>query len=264
MSSPTPRMIAVKDGAIGWMIFNNPERMNAVSLDMWEAVPKIIAEFESDPDIRVIVLKGAGDRAFVAGADISQFEAQRNNPESVATYEDATTLAFETIARAERPTIAMIDGYCIGGGLGIALSCDFRFAAEGSTFGIPAAKLGLAYAASGTRRLVDIVGPAFAKEIFFTARRFTCDEALSMGLINRVFSRDTLEAQTRDTCAIIAENAPLTVMTAKKVVDETLKAPENFDAQYCDQLIERCFSSEDYAEGRKAFMEKRKPQFKGR
>lgn len=264
MPSPTTRMIAKKDGAIGWMIFNNPERLNAVSLDMWQAVPKIIADFEADPEIKVIVLTGAGGKAFVAGADISQFEAQRGDPASVITYEDATTLAFETIARAERPTIAMIDGYCIGGGLGIALSCDLRFPAQGSTFGIPAAKLGLAYAASGTRRLVDIVGPAYAKEIFFTARRFTHDEALAMGLINRVFTREALEAETLATCATIGDNAPLTVMTAKKIVDETRKAPGNFDAAYCDTLIARCFGSEDYAEGRTAFMEKRKPVFKGR
>lgn len=264
MPSPTPRMIAKKDNAIGWMIFNNPDRLNAVSLDMWQAVPKIIAHFESDPEIKVIVLTGAGGKAFVAGADISQFEAQRGDPASVVTYEDATTIAFETIARAERPTIAMIDGYCIGGGLGIALSCDLRFASEGSTFGIPAAKLGLAYAASGTRRLVDVVGPAYAKEIFFTARRFTHDEALAMGLINRVFTREALEAETRTTCATIGDNAPLTVMTAKKIVDETRKAPGNFDAARCDELIARCFASEDYAEGRTAFMEKRKPVFKGR
>jgi enoyl-CoA hydratase/carnithine racemase len=257
-------MIARKDGAIGWMIFNNPDRLNAVSLDMWEAVPKIVADFEADPEIRVIVLTGAGGKAFVAGADISQFEAQRADPASVVTYENATTIAFETIARADRPTIAMIDGYCIGGGLGIALSCDLRFASEGSTFGIPAAKLGLAYAASGTRRLVDVVGPAYAKEIFFTARRFTHDEALSMGLINRVFAREALESETRATCATIAENAPLTVMTAKRIVDETRKAPENFDADYCDRLIARCFASADYAEGRTAFMEKRKPVFRGK
>tara|TARA_R110000868_G_scaffold161551_5_gene392117 strand:+ start:635 stop:1438 length:804 start_codon:yes stop_codon:yes gene_type:complete len=263
-TSPTPRVIVKKDGAIGWMIFNNPERLNAVSLDMWQAIPSIIASFEADAEIKTIVLTGAGGKAFVAGADISQFEAQRGDPASVVTYEDATTLAFETIARAERPTIAMIDGFCIGGGLGIALSCDLRFASAGSTFGIPAAKLGLAYAASGTRRLVDIVGPAYAKEIFFTARRFTHDEALAMGLINRVFARDALEAEVRATCATIADNAPLTVMTAKKIVDETRKAPENFDAAFCDQLIERCFHSQDYAEGRTAFMEKRKAVFKGR
>lgn len=264
MPSPTPRMIARKDGAIGWMIFNNPERLNAVSLDMWEAVPAIVSEFEADPEIRVIVLTGAGDKAFVAGADISQFGETRSSAAGVQSYEDATTVAFETIAHADRPTIAMIDGYCIGGGLGIALSCDLRFAAEGSTFGIPAAKLGLAYGASGTRRLVDVVGPSYAKEIFFTARRFTCDEAIGMGLVNRVFPRSELETQVRDTCAIIAENAPLTVMTAKRIVDETRKAPENFDMRYCDQLIQRCFASEDYAEGRMAFMEKRKPRFKGK
>lgn len=264
LPSPTPRMIVEKSGSIGWMIFNNPDRLNAVSLDMWQAVPKIIADFEADADIKTIVLKGAGGKAFVAGADISQFEAQRGDPASVITYEDATTAAFDAIAKAERPTIAMIDGYCIGGGLGIALSCDLRFASEGSTFGIPAAKLGLAYAASGTRRLVDIVGPAYAKEIFFTARRFTHDEALAMGLINRVFAREALDTETRATCDTIAANAPLTVMTAKKIVDETLKAPDNFDAAMCDKLIERCFHSEDYAEGRTAFMEKRKAVFKGR
>jgi enoyl-CoA hydratase/carnithine racemase len=257
-------MIARKDGAIGWMIFNNPDRLNAVSFDMWEAVPKIVADFEADPEIRVIVLTGAGGKAFVAGADISQFGETRSSAAGVRAYEDATGIAFETLARAERPTIAMIDGYCIGGGLGIALSCDLRFASEGSTFGIPAAKLGLAYGAGGTRRLVDVVGTAFAKEIFFTARRFSHEEALTMGLVNRVFARETLEAQTRATCATIAENAPLTVMTAKKIVDETRKAPENFDGAYCDQLIARCFASEDYAEGRTAFMEKRKPVFKGR
>jgi len=263
LTSPTPRMIVEKTGTIGWMIFNNPDRLNAVSLDMWQAVPKIIADFEADPEIRTIVLTGAGDKAFVAGADISQFEAQRGDPASVVTYEDATNLAFGTIARAARPTIAMIDGYCIGGGLGIALSCDMRFAAHGSTFGIPAAKLGLAYAAAGTRRLVDVVGPAFAKEIFFTARRFTHDEALAMGLINRAFSRDALKEEVLNLCATIADNAPLTVMTAKRIVDETLKAPGNFDADMCEELIERCFHSKDYAEGRTAFMEKRKANFKG-
>ena len=264
IASPTPRMIAEKTGAIGWMIFNNPERLNAVSLDMWQAVPEIVAAFDADPDIRVIVLKGAGDKAFVAGADISQFGESRSSAEGIEAYENATTRAFDAIAEAQKPTIAMIDGYCIGGGLGIALSCDLRFAAEHSTFSIPAAKLGLAYAASGTGRLVHVVGPAFAKEIFFTARRFTTGEALAMGLVNRVTAPGELEAFTRDTCATIAENAPLTVATAKEVVDEFTKAPGNFDAAKCDALIARCFASDDYKEGRAAFMEKRKPKFKGK
>ena len=248
ISSPTPRMIAEKTGAIGWMIFNNPERLNAVGLDMWQAVPEIMRAFDADPEIRVIVLKGAGDRAFVAGADISQFGESRSSAEGILAYEQAT----------------MIDGYCIGGGLGIALSCDLRIAAEHSTFGIPAAKLGLAYGASGTGRLVHIVGPAFAKEIFFTARRFTTDEALAMGLVNRVTTKEALETVTRDTCAAIAENAPLTVAAAKQVVDEFARAPGNFDHEKCDALIARCFASNDYKEGRAAFMEKRKPNFEGK
>ena len=264
IASPTPRMIAKKDGAIGWMIFNNPERLNAVSLDMWEAVPEITAAFDADPEIRAIVLTGAGDRAFVAGADISQFGESRSTAEGILAYEAATERAFNAIAEAQKPTIAMIDGFCIGGGLGIALSCDMRIAAEGSTFGIPAAKLGLAYGATGTGRLVNVVGPSFAKEIFFTARRFTHDEAHSMGLVNRVTTKEALENFVRDYCALIAENAPMTVNTAKQVVDEFAKAPGNFDAEKCDTLIARCFASDDYKEGRAAFMEKRKPAFKGK
>ena len=181
MPSPTDKMIARKEGAIGWMIFNNPEKHNSVSLDMWQAVPDILDEFEADPEILSIVLTGAGEKAFVAGADISQFEQARSNPENVQNYEDTSTVAFERIARSSRPTIAMVDGYCIGGGLGIALACDLRFAAKGSTFGIPAGKLGLAYPLVSTKRLVDVVGPSSAKEIFFTARRFNHDEALQMG-----------------------------------------------------------------------------------
>ena len=264
ISSPTSKMIATKTGAIGWMIFNNPERLNAVSLEMWQAVPEILSAFEADDDIRVVVLTGAGDRAFVAGADISQFGESRSSAEGILAYEQATERAFNAIAETQKPTIAMIDGYCIGGGLGIALSCDMRIAAEGSTFGIPAAKLGLAYGAGGTGRLVHVVGPSFAKEIFFTARRFTADEALAMGLVNRVTTTEALENFVRDYAALIAENAPLTVNTAKQVVDEFAKAPGNFDDDKCEALIARCFASDDYKEGRAAFMEKRKPVFRGK
>ncbi|MBI1262732.1 MAG: enoyl-CoA hydratase [Rhizobiales bacterium] len=264
MPKLTDKMIVKKDGAIGWMIFNNPDRLNAVSMEMWEAVPSIMQYLHEDPAIRVIVLKGAGDKAFVAGADISQFETSRSSPDSVDAYENATTAAFDCIAASTLPTIAMIDGYCIGGGLGIALSCDMRIASEGSTFGIPAAKLGLAYPPMGTRRLVNIVGPSFAKEIFFTARRFTHDEALAMGLINRVTTREALDAHIRDTCDLIARNAPLTVQNEKRIVDECIKPAENFDAARCDALAAECFASEDYKEGRAAFMAKRKPVFQGR
>lgn len=264
IASPTDKMIARKEGAIGWMIFNNPARHNAVSLDMWQAVPAILDAFEADPEIRTIVLTGAGEKSFVAGADISQFEQTRSSPDKVQEYEDISTTAFDRIASCNLPTIAMIDGYCIGGGLGIALACDLRIAAEGSTFGIPAAKLGLAYPLSSTKRLVDVVGPSSAKEIFFTARRFTHSEALDMGLINRVIPKVELDAYVRSSCAQIDDNAPLTVQNEKKIIDEIVRTSDDFNAHACMRLIAECFGSDDYAEGRAAFMEKRKPVFKGK
>lgn len=264
MSSPTPEMIVKKEAHIGWMIFNNPLRMNAVTLDMWKAIPEIVADFEADPDIRVMVLTGAGDRAFVAGADISQFEENRSSADAVNSYDEISGRAFAAIAETRLPTIAMIHGYCIGGGLGIALSCDIRVAADHSTFAIPAAKLGLAYPLEGTHRLVEIVGPSFAKEIFYTARQFSAEEALHMGLINRSVSAKDLELTIHTMCAQIAENAPLTMTAEKRIIDELVKEPGNFDREKCEALAAECFSSEDYAEGRAAFMQKRKPQFKGR
>src|SRR5262245_18983905 len=188
VKTSTERMIAKKDGPIGWMQFNNPARHNAVSLDMWKAIPEIMAEFERDDDIRVVVRSGAGGKAFVSGAEISEFEQRRSSPESVAEYNRIAGQANAVIIGFPKPTIAMIQGYCIGGGLGVALCCDLRIATESSTFAVPAAKLGLGYAYDGIKRLGDVVGPSFAKEIFYTARRFDSTEALAMGLINRSVS----------------------------------------------------------------------------
>jgi len=223
-----------------------------------------VAGFDADPEIRTIVFRGAGERAFVSGADISQFDNAHAGPEAVARYDKATVDAFEAIANAEKPTIAMIQGFCIGGGLGLALACDLRIAGQGSQFGIPAAKLGLAYPVIVTRLLLDLVGPSRAKDILITARRIDEEEALSMGLINRVEHAESLQHITENFCAMIAENAPLTVSAEKKIVNEMMKAPLNFNAAYCEALIAACYASEDYAEGRKAFMEKRKALFKGR
>ena len=189
----TSKMIAEKDGAIGRLIFNNPARHNAVSLEMWEAVAQIIDDFERDDAVRVIVVSGAGGRAFVSGADISEFKERRASEEAAAAYSKISEGARMRLQETLKPTIAMIRGYCIGGGVGTALACDMRIAAEGSKFGIPAAKLGLGYAYDGIKKLVDLVGPAYAREIFFTARQFTAEEALRMGLVNRVVPAETLE-----------------------------------------------------------------------
>lgn len=256
-------MIAEKNGAVGWMIFNNPERHNALSLDMWKAIPDILDQFEKDSEIRVIVLKGAGDKSFISGADISEFDKKRSSVESVAHYDHVAHEASDRLSYAKKPTIAMINGYCIGGGLGVALSCDMRIASESSRFAIPAAKLGLGYRVSSLQPLVALIGPAFAKEIIITGRQFDCAEALAMGLINRAVAKDELASYVGDYCDRIAQNAPLTMAAAKQTVDEITRARSDLDRKLCERLVEECFASEDYAEGRRAFMEKRKPVFKG-
>jgi enoyl-CoA hydratase/carnithine racemase len=264
LTSPTERMIGEKEGPIGWITFNNPERHNAVSVDMWEAIPVLLDQLDADPDVRVIALKGAGTKAFVAGADISQFEQQRSSPEAVQRYEEIVGAASRRLAVERKPTIAMIRGYCIGGGVAIALCCDLRIASENSRFAVPAAKLGLGYRHAGIQTLVNLVGPSYAKEIFFTARQFTAQEALGMGLINRVVTVDELEAYVREYCDTIAGNAPLTVGSVKRMVAEVTKPTGNLDEELCRRLVQECFDSEDYIEGRRAFMEKRKPVFRGR
>ena len=262
--STTEKMIAQKDGAIGWITFNNPARHNAVSMAMWEALFDIVSNYEQDDAIRVIVVKGAGEKAFVSGADISEFEEKRSSPETTRVYNETSQKASRALKQVGKPTIAMIRGYCIGGGVSTAMACDIRIAAEGATFAVPAARLGLGYEYGGVRSLMDVVGPSFAKEIFFTARQFTSQEALSMGLINRLVPAEQLEAYVRNYAATIAANAPLTVSSIKTLVAEALKDESQRDRALCQKVVDRCFDSADYAEGRLAFMEKRKPEFVGR
>ena len=257
------KILSRVDGAVGRVTFNNPERRNAVSLDMWEAVEQAVDGFAADPAVRVVVFSGAGGKAFVSGADISKFENERASREAVEHYNDTTARAYRKIERLAKPTIAQIDGYCVGGGVALAVCCDLRICGENSRFSVPAAKLGLGYGFAGVNRLVNLVGPSFAKEIFFTARLFSAGEAEAMGLVNRVVPDDEVAATVEKTAAAITANAPLTVNAIKFVVGETLKDPGERDLDRCAALVEACFDSKDYIEGRRAFMEKRKPGFTG-
>jgi len=259
----TDKMLSRKEGGVGIVTFNNPERLNAVSLDMWEATKRILDDFAADNDIRVVVLTGAGGKAFVSGADISRFESERANLEASRAYSAKSEAAYASIYEFPKPTIAMIRGYCIGGGLGLATCCDLRIATDNSRFAVPAAKLGIGYGYVGLRRLVDIVGPAFAKEIFYTARQFDAQEALTMGLVNRVVPAADLENAVNAITDMICANAPLTIKAVKYTVGEILKDEAKRNVKRTVEMVETCFTSNDYNEGRAAFMEKRKPAFTG-
>lgn len=264
--SPTERVQSWMDadGSTLHIRFNNPERHNALSVDMWEAVPVLLALAEADERVRLVVFSGAGEKAFVSGADISQFEDMRAAREAVARYEAMAEQALMGIYNFSKPTLACIRGYCIGGGVNVAMSCDLRIAASDAVFSIPAARLGLGYRYSAMKNLVDLVGPGVAKDLFFTARRIGAPEAKEVGLITRVAPPDQLEALLAEYREALAANAPLTVRAGKAIVAEILKPSPDIDFDKCKQLILGCFQSEDYAEGRKAFMEKRKPVFRGK
>ncbi|MGE3147771.1 MAG: enoyl-CoA hydratase [Pseudorhodoplanes sp.] len=259
----TDTMLFRKEGPVGHVIFNNPARHNAVSLEMWEAAAAMLADCEKDPEIRVVVVSGAGGKAFVSGADISKFGSERATQEAVATYNAATERLYGTLHAFPKPTIAMIRGYCIGGGFGLAASCDIRIATPQSRFAVPAAKLGLGYDYAGLIRIVGIIGPAFAKEIFFTARQFDAEETRQMGFLNRIVPDAEIEAYVRGYADMIAGNAPLTIAAAKFAVGEALKDESQRDVARARALVRACFDSADYVEGRTAFLEKRKPVFTG-
>ena len=264
-SAKTEKLLLHKDGPIGWITFNQPEKRNAVSQEMWQAMPEYVADLAADPAIRVVILRGAGETAFVAGADISQFKDRRRNAADEEEYRRISGAGGESLARLGKPLVAMIHGFCIGGGVSIAITCDLRIAADDARFGIPAARLGLGYHYKGMERLMSLIGPAYTKELFFTARTdFTAQDALRMGLVNQVVPKADLERFTRDYALTMSRNAPLTQRSAKASVEQLLKPEAQRDYALLDKLIKDCFDSQDYQEGVKAFSEKRRPQFQGR
>jgi len=262
--SGTERVLSWLDGNALHVQFNNPARHNALSVDMWEAVPRLLNVAQGDDRVRLVVFSGAGDKAFVSGADISQFEDMRAAREAVARYEAMAEEALMAIHDFPKPTLASIRGYCIGGGVNVAISCDIRIAADDAVFSVPAARLGLGYRYSAMKNLVDLVGPGVAKDLFFTARRIDAAEARAVGLITRTAPVEALAALLAEYTGSIGQNAPLTIAAGKAITREILKPSTDIDLLLCTSLIQGCFQSADYTEGRTAFMEKRKPVFTGR
>lgn len=257
-----PALRVERDGPIGWMIFDNPARRNAINEKMWRAIPEAMAGFDADPGVRCVVLRGAGDVAFAAGADISEFEKRRANPDAAGEHDNIIDAAQFALEESAKPVLAMIQGYCLGGGLEIALACDLRYAGVSSSFAIPAARLGIGYGVHGTNRLVASVGHAAAREIMLTGRRYAADEALAMGLVNRVLPDAELEGYVRGIASVLAANAPLSMAASKAIINSVIESQGDFSKG--EALVQRCAKSEDHVEGRRAFMEKRTPKFHGR
>jgi enoyl-CoA hydratase len=257
------KMLQGRIGNIGVMVFNNPEKHNAIGVEMWDGVARILDDFERDDDVRLVVYAGAGDKAFVSGGDISQFEARRSNAEAEVEFARITGVGRQKIANFRKPSIAFLQGYCLGGGLAIAMEADLRVASANARLGVPAARLGIAYGMHQLGRLVRLVGPSRAKLILYSGRRFTAPEAFEMGLVDLVVDPENAASEALALAREIADNAPLSVAASKFTIDQIMRPPEERDLQGVAEFTQLCMDSADYREGRTAFVEKRKPVFRG-
>ena len=256
-------LIVEKRGAIGWIVFNQPQKKNAINDAMWRGIPEAMRQFDADREVRCVAFRGTGTEAFASGADISEFATIRAERAAVAKYDDLLDRVLHSIQGSPKPSVAMIYGFCLGGGLEIALACDLRYCGRSAQFGIPAAKLGLAYSVEGHKRLLETVGHARAREIMFLGRRYPADEALAMGLVHRVLADEDLEKYSSEVLETLIRNAPLSIANSKTQIEEYVKASGAADHERMQAAIQRCAKSADYEEGRRAFMEKRKPRFTG-
>ncbi|HJS38542.1 MAG TPA: enoyl-CoA hydratase [Burkholderiales bacterium] len=257
------KLTVEKRGAVGWIVFDQPEKKNAINGAMWRGIPEAMARFDADADVRCVAFRGAGTEAFAAGADISEFEKIRAGRGAVSEYDGLLDRVLHSIQDSRKPSVALIHGFCMGGGLEVALACDLRYCGTSAQFGIPAAKLGIAYNVEGHKRLLETVGHARAREIMFLGRRYGAAEALAMGLVHRVLPDGELAGFVDGVIATLLENAPLSIANSKTILEEYAKASGAADHERMAAAIERCAKSEDYQEGRRAFMEKRKPRFRG-
>jgi len=257
-SSSEPRLHVSRQGPLAIVSMDNAARLNALTFDMWSSLPGVLAGLDQHPAVRMIVLQGQGEKAFASGSDISQFEKKRSSPEDAALYNATVERAVDAVRLVKKPTVARIRGYCLGGGLALALYCDLRYAAANAVFSIPAAKLGLAYNPFWLQRLTWLVGPAVAKEMLYTAQRYDSQSAQRIGLVNAVLD----EREIDDRLGGICELAPLTHIASKLAVDQSCSV-QGMEESVCRAAVALCFGSSDYIEGRKAFAEKRAPRFTG-
>ena len=259
-----PKQILVeRDEYVARVTINRPNRRNALSFAAWQSLATAFDNLAADPDVRVVVLTGAGERAFCAGNDISEFAEKRSTPEQVEAYDQVISHAYEVIGGIDKPLIARVRGFAVGGGFELMQLCDIQIASAGARFAMTPARLGLGYKLDDVQLLVDRIGPRAAREMLFTGRLFDAAEAEHMGFVTRVVPDEDLDA-TVDSCAAeIAANAPLSVRAIKVAIGEALKPSADRDRARCDALAAACNESEDYREGQSAFAEKRAPEFRG-